>query len=128
MKILKKPRNFNSFLNEFKVKILFHLKYTKYNLASDKMTINKQIFDYLKSVGLNGRYSTNSNVMKSLQDTKRYFREQNEIYFIANDILAKVGRPKKFLYNNTIKDLMIESNQYTFSFKFFKDRNETSSI
>ena len=66
--------------------------------------------------------------MKSLQDTKRYFREQNEIYFIANDILAKVGRPKKFLYNNTIKDLMIESNQYTFSFKFFKDRNETSSI
>ena len=37
MKILKKPRNFNSFLNEFKVKILFHLKYTKYNLASDKI-------------------------------------------------------------------------------------------
>jgi hypothetical protein len=128
MKIFKKPRNFNSFLNEFKVKILFHLKYTKYNLANDKMTINKQIFDYLKSMGLNGRYKTNRNVMKSLQETKRYFREQDEIYFIANEILAKVGRPKRFLYNNTIEELMIESKDYTFSFKFLKDRKESPSI
>jgi hypothetical protein len=86
--------HFDSFLNELKLKILSHLKYTKISLVNDKIIINKKCSDIWKGSDLTVD-TVKMAVWKSCKQVSHTLKLQTKFFLLQPKLMQRLVDKKK---------------------------------